>query len=158
MKFHQPLLSVVAAGAILFAGNLFAQQAPPPPPPPPPPAAALNPPPPPPPAPTNPAPPPASPMGNDNATGHDSSMSNGTGNSAVYHTPQGEIVVNSHPAPAPQFGPAPSFSQLSGAGKSISEEQAASYPPLANDFLNADRNKDGKISQSEYTHWMKQLN
>ena len=78
--------------------------------------------------------------------------------SATYQTPQGQVVVNSAPAPAPTIDPAPDFSQLSGGSKSITVEQAASYPPLANDFLNADRNKDGKISKSEYARWVKQLN
>lgn len=78
--------------------------------------------------------------------------------SATYQTPQGQLVVNSAPAPAPTFGPAPDFSQLSAGGKSITAEQAASYPPLANDLLNADTNKDGKISKSEYARWVKQLN
>ena len=77
--------------------------------------------------------------------------------SATYQTPQGQVVVNSVPAPAPTIAPAPDFAQLAGGGKSISAEQADSYPPLANDFLNADTNKDGKISKSEYERWAKQL-
>lgn len=76
--------------------------------------------------------------------------------SAVYQTAQGELTVNSQPAPAPSFGPAPSFQQLSAGGKSISAEQADAYPPLANDFLNADKNRDGHISKSEYERWLKQ--
>jgi len=76
---------------------------------------------------------------------------------ATYQTPQGQVVVNSVPAPAPTIAPAPAFAQLAGGGKSISAEQADSYPPLANDFLNADTNKDGKISKSEYERWTKQL-
>ncbi|MEO7051973.1 MAG: EF-hand domain-containing protein [Rhodanobacter sp.] len=88
-----------------------------------------------------------------------STAMNGSGStSATYQTPQGQLVVNSAPAPAPTFAPAPDFSQLSGGSKSITAEQAASYPPLANDFLNADTNKDGKISKSEYARWVKQLN
>lgn len=77
--------------------------------------------------------------------------------SATFQTPQGEVVINSVPAPAPTIAPPPDFKQLSGGGKSITAEQAAAYPPLANDFLNADSNKDGKISQSEYARWVKQL-
>lgn len=77
--------------------------------------------------------------------------------SASYQTPQGELVVNSVAAPAPTFGPAPDFKQLSGGSKWITEDQASAYPPLANDFINADSNKDGKISQSEYARWSKQL-
>lgn len=77
--------------------------------------------------------------------------------SATFNTSQGEVVINSVPAPAPTVAPAPEFKQLAAGGKSISEAQAASYPPLANDFLNADSNKDGKISAAEYARWVKQL-
>ncbi len=59
--------------------------------------------------------------------------------------------------PLPTVGPAPDFSQLSGGSKSITEEQAVAYPPLANDFINADRNRNGKISKTEYENWTKQL-
>lgn len=76
--------------------------------------------------------------------------------SAVFNTPQGELTVNSAPAPAPSFGAAPKFSQLSGGTKAITEEQANAYPPLANDFINADANKNGSISEAEYAHWAKQ--
>ncbi|MGN6705250.1 MAG: hypothetical protein ACTHJO_04265 [Rhodanobacter sp.] len=76
---------------------------------------------------------------------------------ATFNTPQGQVVVNSAPAPAPTIGPAPSFQQLAAGGKSITEEQASAYPPLANDFLNADSNKNGKISETEYARWVKQL-
>ena len=77
--------------------------------------------------------------------------------SAVFNTPQGELTVNSAPAPAPVVAPAPAFAQLSGGGKAITEDQANAYPPLANDFLNADANKNGSISKAEYEHWTKQL-
>ena len=85
-------------------------------------------------------------------------MSGADTTSATFQTPQGQVIVNSTPAPAPTFGPAPDFSQLSAGGKSITAEQASAYPPLANDFLNADSNKDGKISKSEYARWVKKLN
>lgn len=76
---------------------------------------------------------------------------------ANYQTPQGEVTVRSAPAPAPTIGPAPSFEQLSGGSKGITESQAAAYPPLANDFINADSNKNGSISKAEYERWTKQL-
>lgn len=78
------------------------------------------------------------------------------GTTAVYPSPQGELTVHSQPAPAPSYGPAPAFAQLAGSGKTISEEQAAAYPPLANDFINADQNRDGSISAAEYARWSKQ--
>lgn len=70
------------------------------------------------------------------------------------NTPAGELVVHSSMPPPPPAGPAPSFEQLSGGGKYITEEQAAAYPLLANDFLHADRNRDGRISKSEYARWL----
>lgn len=76
---------------------------------------------------------------------------------ATYQTAQGELIVHSVAAPAPTIGPAPDFKQLSGDSKGITPAQAAAYPPLANDFLNADSNKDGKISQAEYARWVKAL-
>jgi len=78
-------------------------------------------------------------------------------NTATMQTPKGDVTVNSAPAGAPGMAPAPAFEQLAGGGKSISEDQAAAYPPLANDFINADRNRDGKISKAEYQYWLKQL-
>lgn len=72
---------------------------------------------------------------------------------AILNTPAGELVVHSSMPPPPPAGPAPSFEQLSGGGKYISEEQASAYPLLANDFLYADHNRDGRISKSEYARW-----
>lgn len=77
--------------------------------------------------------------------------------SAAMRTPQGEVTVNSAPAKAPNIAPAPPFEQLSSGGKSISEDQAEAYPPLANDFVHADGNRDGKVSKAEYQRWIKQL-
>jgi len=79
-----------------------------------------------------------------------------TAGQASYQTPQGELTVRSAPAPAPQIAPAPPFSQLAGGGKGISEQQASAYPPLANDFLHADSNRNGSISADEYARWSKQ--
>lgn len=86
-----------------------------------------------------------------------SSSSAATSASATYQTPQGTLVVNSVPAAAPMIAPAPDFKTLSSGKKWITSEQAAAYQPLANDFIHADSNKDGKISKSEYVHWTKQL-
>ncbi|HWU75984.1 MAG TPA: hypothetical protein VN043_05740 [Rhodanobacter sp.] len=91
------------------------------------------------------------------ATPPASSASAPTTASATYQTPQGTVVMNSVSAAAPTIAPAPDFKTLSGGKKWITEEQATTYPPLANDFIHADSNKDGKISQSEYMHWTKQL-
>lgn len=75
---------------------------------------------------------------------------------AVYQTSKGELTVNSMPATPPSYGQAPSFEQLAQGGKWISPEQADAYPPLANDFEHADRNRDKRISKSEYERWLKQ--
>jgi hypothetical protein len=156
MKSRKPLLSTLAAGALLFAGSLLAQDMPPPLPPPPPAA-------------TEPAMPPAAPAA-DPAMPPPASADNpamplppppanppAPPPPGTLQTPQGEVTVHSSPAPAPVIGPAPSFEQLSGGRKAITEEQAIAYPPLANDFINADTNRNGSISKAEYAHWMKQL-
>jgi hypothetical protein len=83
--------------------------------------------------------------------------STSTSGQATSPSAQGEVVVRSVPPPAPTIGPAPPFEQLSGGKKSISADQAVAYPPLANDFLHADTNRDGHISKTEYTNWTKQL-
>jgi hypothetical protein len=72
------------------------------------------------------------------------------------NTPAGEVTAHSSMPPPPPAGPAPSFEQLSGGSKSITEEQAAAYPLLANDFIYADHNRNGRISKSEYDHWVSQ--
>lgn len=80
-----------------------------------------------------------------------------TGNvveTATLDTPTGELVVRSSMPPAPPAGPAPSFQQLSDDGTSITEDEAAAYPLLANDFIHADRNRDGRVSRSEYERWV----
>ncbi|HXE77146.1 MAG TPA: hypothetical protein VN614_02765 [Rhodanobacter sp.] len=89
------------------------------------------------------------------ALAQDSSSGSAT-HSAVYQTPQGELTVNSMPAKAQSYGQVPSFEQLAQGGKSISADQADAYPPLANDFEHADKNRDNHISQSEYESWLKQ--
>ncbi|MEP7042050.1 MAG: hypothetical protein ABI843_03245 [Dokdonella sp.] len=71
-------------------------------------------------------------------------------------TPQGELTVHSgQPAPHSD-GPPPPFAQLDhrGAGY-ITSEEANAYPLLANDFLYADANRDGRISKTEYERWAK---
>lgn len=175
MKSRKPLLPTLAAGAFLFAGTLIAQNAPPPPQPPSTGQDAVPAPPPPPtgqdmpPAPATSAPPPvrrvppmprvpdaqstppAPPAEPTPATASSSAQA------AASQASQGQVVVRSVPAPAPTIGPAPSFEQLSGGKKSISEEQAVAYPPLANDFIHADTNRNGSISKTEYANWTKQL-
>jgi hypothetical protein len=149
MKSRKPLLYIFSAGMLLFGSNLIAQDAPPPPPPAEPAMPA---------PPTPPAPPaaatssamPAAPM-------PEQGTNTAAGQTASGQTPQGELTVHSAPAPAPTIGPAPSFEQLSGGGKAITEDQAIAYLPLANDFINADSNRNGSVSKAEYERWTKQL-
>ncbi|MFC5525118.1 hypothetical protein ACFPPA_05120 [Rhodanobacter ginsengisoli] len=126
MKSRKPLLTVVTASALLFAGSLLAQDTP-----------ATS--------------PPAEPAAATSAAAPATATPTAT---ATLNTPSGELVVHSVMPPPPEAGPAPDFKQLSGGGKYITEDQAAAYPLLANDFLYADHNRDGRISKSEYEHWL----
>lgn len=139
MKSRKPLLTLLASGSLLFTGALMAQDQSgtmPPPPPPPTQSQGTMPP------PTQQAPPstqqPAAPMGQ----------------AGAMNTPQGEVTVKSS-MPDANYGPPPDFATLSGGKKYITEEQAAAYPLLANDFIHADRNRDGKITKAEYDAWAK---
>lgn len=161
MKSRKPWLSFVAAGSLLFTGSLLAQNPPPPPAPPPPPPASMPPVPPPAPVPPSsemPSPAEAAPAAPTapTAPAAPAAPAAPTADQASYQTPQGELTVRSAPAPAPQIGPAPDFAQLSAGGKGITEAQAVAYPPLANDFLHADSNRNGSISKAEYQRWARQ--
>lgn len=140
MKFRKPLLTALAAGTLLFAGSLIAQNVPPPS------STGMAPQPPVP--PTPPAPP--APTQSDMPSAPPSA---GQPDTATMNTPTGELVVHSSMPPPPPAGPAPAFEQLSGGGKYITEDQASAYPLLANDFIYADHNRDGRISKSEYARW-----
>ncbi|EIL92782.1 hypothetical protein UU9_00959 [Rhodanobacter fulvus Jip2] len=158
MKSRKPWLSFVAAGSLLFTGSLLAQNPPPPPAPPPPPPASMPPVPPPAPVPPSsemPSPAEAVPAAPTAPTAP-AAPAAPTADQASYQTSQGELTVRSTPAPAPQIGPAPDFAQLSAGGKGITEAQAVAYPPLANDFLHADSNRNGSISKAEYQRWARQ--
>jgi hypothetical protein len=76
--------------------------------------------------------------------------------STTYQTPQGELTVHSGQPQPRDYGPPPSFAQLDRGGRgSIGSDEAAAYPPLANDFIYADGNRDGRISRAEYERWAK---
>ena len=124
MKSRKSLLIALAAGSLLFGGQLIAQN-------------------------TAPAIPPQTPAGTTPAT----PPTGQTAGAVTMNTPAGELTVHSSMPPPPPAGPAPSFEQLSGGGKYISEEQASAYLLLANDFIHADHNRDGRISKSEYERW-----
>ncbi|HET8764731.1 MAG TPA: hypothetical protein VFM52_05885 [Rhodanobacter sp.] len=71
-------------------------------------------------------------------------------------TPPPIVTVRSAQPTAPTIAPPPSFQTLSGGSKWITSAQAAAYPPLANDFLNASRGAD-RINQTQYAAWVKQM-
>ena len=73
---------------------------------------------------------------------------------ATYDTPQGPLTVHSaQPAPRNE-GPPPAFAALDRRGAGfLTSADADAYPPLANDFIHADANRDGRISKAEYERW-----
>lgn len=74
----------------------------------------------------------------------------------VYNTAQGTVTVHSGQPEAKQYGPPPPFAQLATDGSGyITSAGADAYPPLANDFIHADSNRDGRISRTEYARWSK---
>lgn len=73
--------------------------------------------------------------------------------SAQFNTPQGQVTINSVVPPV-VAGPAPSFEQLSGGSRYITEDQAAAYPLLANDFNYVDKGHTGHISKAQYERWV----
>jgi len=158
------------------------QQVPPPPPPPmppPPPATTAPPAPPappaqpmPPPPPAQPAPPqsamppppppaePAQPMPPQGASAQSDSgqFQQGTQSSASYPLPGsngGTLTVNSGmPAQVQNYGPAPSFQSLDANHDGrISQDEAATYPPLDSDFLYAS-GQAKTISSAQYQKWV----
>lgn len=70
----------------------------------------------------------------------------------------GNVIVRSSGETAYKpSGPAPAFSRLDRDGNgSINVDEANGYALLANDFIKADANRDGRISQREYARWAAQ--
>ncbi|RUL67198.1 hypothetical protein EKH79_00935 [Dyella dinghuensis] len=77
--------------------------------------------------------------------------------SATYSSSQGQLTVNSKTGNVPSTASPPSFEQLSGGSKMITQEQAQAYPPLANDFIHVAGHSD-HITKSQYEHWLQNLN
>jgi hypothetical protein len=82
---------------------------------------------------------------------------NGGPGSATYNSSQGQVTVNSTMGHTPSTASPPSFEQLSGGSKVITEEQAEAFPPLANDFSYVAGHSD-HITKSQYEHWLQNLN
>ena len=74
----------------------------------------------------------------------------------TFNTPQGEVIVHTGQPEAQQYPPPPPFAQLDtrNAGY-ITSNEADAYPPLANDFIHADSNRDGRVTRAEYERWTK---
>ncbi|WP_144240854.1 hypothetical protein [Dyella japonica] len=64
-----------------------------------------------------------------------------------------QVTINSSVPPI-KSGPAPSFEQLSGGSKYITEAQASAYPLLANDFSYVDKGHTGHITKAQYEAWV----
>lgn len=126
MKSRTPLFTLLTAGSLMFAGALLAQDQTSPPPPPMPTTTMA------PVAPAAPAP----------------GMSQ-----AQLNTSQGQVTINSIVPPV-NAGPAPSFEQLSGGTRFITEDQASAYPLLANDFIYVDKGHTGHITKAQYELWL----
>lgn len=74
----------------------------------------------------------------------------------AFNTAQGEVIVHTGQPQATQYAPPPPFAQLDtrNAGY-VTSDEANAYPPLANDFIHADGNRDGRVSRAEYERWAK---
>lgn len=155
MNPRKPLLTLLASGTLLFAGTLLAQDQqtqPPMPPPPPSPQTTM---PTPQPQPQTQAQPasqaqpqatpqpqaaPAPPPGPD---------------STKFNSPQGQVTVSSSMPATKDAGPPPNFATLANGKTYITEDDAAAYPPLANDFLHASGGTQ-HLSKAAYARWLKQ--
>lgn len=73
--------------------------------------------------------------------------------SATYSTPDGPLTVHTAQPGPRTYAPPPPFAQLSRGKGYITSADAEAYDLLANDFIHADSNRDGRISQSEYERW-----
>ena len=74
--------------------------------------------------------------------------------SATYATPDGPLTVHAgQPAPR-QYAAPPPFAQLARGKAYITSADAEGYDLLANDFIHADANRDGRVSQAEYQSWV----
>lgn len=74
---------------------------------------------------------------------------------SVYRSASGDTVtVTSGQPPARPAIPKPSFAALDRNNDGgIDETEAAAYVTLANDFIYADHNRDGRVSAREFKRW-----
>lgn len=147
MNPRKPLLTLLTSGSLLFAGTLLAQNQPPQPPMPPPAPAAQT---------TMPTPQPQpQAMPQPQAAPAPAPAPQPGQDSAKFNSAQGQVTVNSSMPAVKDAGPPPDFATLANGKAYITEDDAAAYPPLANDFLHASGGNK-HLSKSAYTHWLKQ--
>ena len=65
-----------------------------------------------------------------------------------------QTVTTGQPAPRTYAAPPP-FSQLARGNRCITSADANGYDLLANDFIHADANRDGCVSEHEYQGWVR---
>lgn len=157
MNPRTPLLTLLASGSLLFAGALLAQNQPAQTMPPPPPQATPQPMP-----QQQPMPQPqAQPMPQAQAQPTPQPQAAPTPapqpgqDSAKFDSPQGQVTVNSSMPAVKDAGPPPDFATLANGKAYITEDDAAAYPPLANDFLHASGGAK-HLSKAAYARWLKQ--
>ncbi len=141
MNPRKSFLTLLTSGSLLFAGTLLAQNQPTQPPMPPPAPTAPT---------TMPAPQPQA-MPQPQAApapqpGQDSTK---------FNSAQGQVTVNSSMPAIKDAGPPPDFATLANGKAYITEDDAAAYPPLANDFLHASGGNK-HLSKAAYARWLKQ--
>lgn len=152
MKPRTPLLALVTAGSMLLAGSLLAQDQPMPTPPPPPPTQNTQ----------APSPPPTQMMPTQSRTPPPPTQTMPAqtptpapqGGTQAQTSAGGQQVTINSSVPPVNPGPAPSFEQLSGGTKYITESQASAYPLLANDFSYVDKGHTGHITKAQYEAWV----
>ncbi len=74
-----------------------------------------------------------------------------------YDTPDGHLIVTYGQPESRPAGPPPEFATLDRDGNGqLDEVEARGYALLANDFINADLNHDGRVSSREYAAWLRE--
>lgn len=74
-----------------------------------------------------------------------------------YDTPDGHLIVTYGQPESRPAGPPPDFEVLDRDGNGqLDETEARGYAVLANDFINADLNHDGRVSSREYAAWRRE--
>lgn len=130
MTSRKPVLTLIASTSLLFAGSLLAQDQSAPPP-----MPAQQ----------------SLPQPQPQATPQPQPGQE----SATTKSAQGQVTVTSSMPAIKDAGPPPDFAALANGKAYVTEEDAAAYPPLANDFLHASGGSK-HLSKAAYARWLKQ--